>query len=146
VCCVLRVVGQVRSTPVDAEAALAELFELSTQVVEAVVVGPDGVQASGTADANRAEQLAGVGSALLDAAAQVRPGPSAVERVVVELPSAAVVVVRAGDVAVVATTAPEPTMGLVTYDLRVVLRRLEQSAQERSAREKPARRSRKKSS
>jgi len=43
---------------VDAATALTELLALSTQVVEAVVVGPDGLEASSTVDPARAERHA----------------------------------------------------------------------------------------
>jgi predicted regulator of Ras-like GTPase activity (Roadblock/LC7/MglB family) len=46
---------------VDAATALTELLALSTQVVEAVVVGPDGLEASSTVDPARAERLAAAG-------------------------------------------------------------------------------------
>lgn len=122
----------------DAATALTELLDLSTQVVEAVVVGPDGVEASSAADQARSERLAAAGTALLDAAADVRPAAAAVDRVVVDLESGAAIVVRQGDRSVVATTVAEPTVGLVTYDLRSLLRRLDEP-------EKPTRRARKKS-
>jgi predicted regulator of Ras-like GTPase activity (Roadblock/LC7/MglB family) len=130
-------VGQVRSEAVDAPTALTELLELSTQVVEAVVVGPDGIEASSTADDVRAERLAATAASLLEAASDVRPGAAPVDRVVVELPTAAVVVLRGGQRSIVATTVAEPTVGLVAYDLRSVLRRLDEPV-------KPARRPRKK--
>ena len=66
----------------DASAALTELVGLSTQVVEAVIVGPDGgVEAAHPAGGDRADVLAGTGAALLDAAAGIRPAVSGVERV-----------------------------------------------------------------
>ncbi len=122
----------------DAATALTELLDLSTQVVEAVVVGPDGVEASSGAAQVRAERLAAAGSSLLDAAADVRPAAAAVDRVVVDLESAAVIAVRQGDRSVVAITVAEPTVGLVTYDLRSLLRRLDEP-------ETPTRRAKKKS-
>jgi predicted regulator of Ras-like GTPase activity (Roadblock/LC7/MglB family) len=104
-------------------APLARLLELSTQVVEAVVVGVDGIEASSVADLARAEALALAASSLLETAAAVRPGIDvAVDRVTVETDTAALVVVREDGRMIVATTVPEPTLGLVVYDLRTALR------------------------
>ena len=108
----------------DASAALSELVELSTQVVEVVIAGAgDQVEAARTSDDDRARELASVGEALLAEAAAVRPG-TAVERVPVELERGAVVVVRDGERSITATTVPEPTAGLVAFDLRTALRRV----------------------
>lgn len=113
----------------DASSALAGLLELSTQVVEAVIVGPVGVEASSVADTGRSDALASAGRALLAAAETVRPeGPSALDRVVVELDEAAVVVVREGERSIVATTGAEPTVGLLVYDLRTALRGIDGGA------------------
>ena len=59
----------------DASAALSELVALSTQVVEAVVTGPDGVvEAARTAEDERARRLAAAGAELLAEASSLRPG------------------------------------------------------------------------
>jgi predicted regulator of Ras-like GTPase activity (Roadblock/LC7/MglB family) len=108
----------------DVAAALAELEELSTQVVEAVVLGQDGTVAGATGcGPDRASALAARGAELLEAARDVRPGGPAVTRVDVTLESGSVFAVREHDRTIVATTGPEPTAGLVVYDLRTVLRR-----------------------
>jgi hypothetical protein len=107
----------------DASAALSELVELSTQIVEVVIAGAGGeVEAARTPADDRARELASVGEALLAEAAAVRPGES-VERVHVELERGALVVVRDGERSITATTVPEPTAGLVAFDLRTALRR-----------------------
>jgi predicted regulator of Ras-like GTPase activity (Roadblock/LC7/MglB family) len=109
----------------DAAAALAELLELSSQVEVAAILAPDGaVAAATTASADRAERLARGGLELLEAAADVRADGATVSRVEVALAETSVFVVREGDHVIVATTAPEPTSGLVLYDLRTALRRL----------------------
>jgi len=108
----------------DASAALSELLGLSTQVVEAVVARPDGeVEASQTAGEERARALAGAGSALLTAAGSLRPSPG-VERVHVDLERGSLVAVSDGQRTIVVTTVPEPTAGLVAFDLRATLRRI----------------------
>jgi predicted regulator of Ras-like GTPase activity (Roadblock/LC7/MglB family) len=109
----------------DASAALSELAELSTQVVEVVIAGASGeIEAARTSSDERARELASAGEALLAAAGGVRPGAEAVERVHVDVERGAVVVVRDGGRSITATTVPEPTAGLVAFDLRTALRRI----------------------
>jgi hypothetical protein len=110
----------------DASDALSELLDLSTQVVEAVITGPDGrVEAARTAGDERTATLAASGAELIDAAAGLRPGGPAVERVPVDLDRGSLVVVGDGTRQIVATTVVEPTAALVAYDLRTALRKLE---------------------
>jgi predicted regulator of Ras-like GTPase activity (Roadblock/LC7/MglB family) len=107
----------------DASAALSELVGLSTQVVEAVITGPGGrLEASRTATEARAQALAAAGAALLAEAGSIRASPP-VDRVHVDLDRGSVVVVRDHARSIVVTTVPEPTAGLVAYDLRTALRR-----------------------
>jgi predicted regulator of Ras-like GTPase activity (Roadblock/LC7/MglB family) len=109
----------------DASAALSELVGVSTQVVEAVIVGPAGtVEAARTADEERAEALAAHGAELLAVAATIRGESPAVERVHVDTAHGSLVAVSDGERTAVATTVAEPTVGLVAYDLRTVLTRL----------------------
>jgi predicted regulator of Ras-like GTPase activity (Roadblock/LC7/MglB family) len=109
----------------DASAALSELVGLSTQVVEAVVASTDGtVEAARAADEERAHVLAAAGSALLVEASRLRPASSGVERVHVDLERGSLVAVSDGRRTIVATTVPEPTAGLVAFDLRTALRRI----------------------
>jgi predicted regulator of Ras-like GTPase activity (Roadblock/LC7/MglB family) len=108
----------------DATAALSQLVEVSTQVVEAVVSGADGaVEAARTTDDGRTAVLAAAGAGLLSEAGSIRGG-QAVERVHVDLERGSLVAVTDGQRTVVATTVAEPTVGLVAYDLRAVLTRL----------------------
>lgn len=110
-------------------AALAELAELSTQVTRAVVVGPHGVEGAIGAEGDRADRLARTGEALLAAAAAVPHGSDAgVTRVEVVTPAGGVFVVVEAGHTIVATTVPEPTAGLVLYDLRAALRRIAEGA------------------
>jgi predicted regulator of Ras-like GTPase activity (Roadblock/LC7/MglB family) len=113
----------------DASAALAELVGLSTQVVEAVIVGTDGaVEAAHAAGEERAQALAEAGGSLLAAAAAIRPSAPPVERVHVDLERGSLVVVRDAGRSIVATTVAEPTAGLVAFDLRAALRRLREAS------------------
>jgi hypothetical protein len=108
----------------DASSALMELVELSTQIVEVVITGPDGdVEAAHPGADARARELAAAGREALLAASEVRPTGPAVERVHVDLERGSLVVVRDDERTIVATTVAEPTAGLVAYDLRVALRR-----------------------
>jgi len=109
----------------DPATALAELRGLSTQVVEALIVGADGtIEAYSTATLVRAEALAAAGSELLGAAAEVRTGAELPTRVEVQLPEGGLFAVRESGRTLVATTVAEPTAALVVYDLRAALRAL----------------------
>ena len=109
--------------------ALAELTELSSQVEDAAILGETGFVLASTGVPERGEQLARVAAELLSVAADVRAGGREVTRVDVALPAGSVFVVREGSRTAVATTVPQPTAGLVTYDLRTALRRLAESAE-----------------
>ena len=114
----------------DAQAALAELSELSAQVENAVVLRAGAVEGS-IGQPEAIGRLAEATDGLLAAAAAVRPGGPDVERVEVVLPAGGVFIVRHGDRVAAATTVPEPTAGLVLYDLRTCLRRIEEPAPKR---------------
>jgi predicted regulator of Ras-like GTPase activity (Roadblock/LC7/MglB family) len=103
--------------------ALTELTELSSQVEDAAILGESGFVLASTGDPERGEELARVAADLLAAAANVRPEGPAVTRVEIALPGGSVFVVHEAGRTVVATTVPEPTSGLVVYDLRTALRR-----------------------
>ncbi len=103
----------------DAAAALADLTSVSSQVRGAVLVGPrGGVQASTLAegDATAAAALA------LAQAAEETSGRTGLTDLVVSTDEGAVFVVRDGGRTLAATTKPDPTVGLVLYDLRATLR------------------------
>jgi hypothetical protein len=105
----------------DADAALAELTELSSQVEAAVVLDEQGVAGS---TGSGTESLAAAADELLRAATGVRGDEPAVTRVEVMLPEASVFLVLEGDRRIVARTVPRPTPGLVVHDLRACLRQL----------------------
>jgi len=109
---------------VDAAQALADLTEISSQIEAAVVAEADGkVLASTFADDARAERLATASRTLLAAAEQVR-GESGAPLAQLEAATAdgSVFVVRDGERLIAAATSPEPTVGLVFYDLKGCLR------------------------
>ena len=81
------------------------------------------VASSGTPE--RGEELARIAAELLAAAADVRPGGD-IARIEVGLEGGSVFVVTDGGRSAVARTVPQPTAGLVVYDLRTALNRLEE--------------------
>jgi predicted regulator of Ras-like GTPase activity (Roadblock/LC7/MglB family) len=112
---------------VDAEQALGDLMEISSQVQAAVVLEGTGevAAAAGTSDQD-GRVLARAARALLDEAADIRSGAG--ESTVIQLEAAtrtgSVFVVREGERVIAATTGRAPTVGLVFYDLKTCLRAL----------------------
>ena len=103
----------------EAAQALRELMELSSQITSVVLLDADGsVVASSFEGEAPALGLASTTRELLSAAASLGPDARDVTRVEVELGEGAVFVVREGDRIIAATTGPDPTSGLVVYDLR----------------------------
>ena len=121
---------------VDAAQALAELTEVSSEI-EAAVIADDQGNVTATTHRNGVE-LADAGRALLEHATRVQGREPA--RVDVATARGNVFVVRDGGRTIVATTAPEPTAGLVFYDLKTCLRALE-SPKPKRRRTKPKERS-----
>ena len=109
-----------------ADAALADLTEISSQIETAAVFGTDGsVLASTFADEARATRLVGSARELLEAAAAVPGGDGrTLTQLEVAVREGSVFVVREGELAIAATTAAGPTAGLVLYDLRACVRSL----------------------
>jgi predicted regulator of Ras-like GTPase activity (Roadblock/LC7/MglB family) len=101
--------------------ALRELTEISTQIEAAVVLDREGVVVASTLDDERAGRLAGSALELLRAAEE--QGESLVQ-LDVALRDGVVFLVADGDRVITATTGPEPTAGLVFYDLKSCLRAL----------------------
>ena len=109
----------------DAAQALRELTELSTQIESAVVLRADGaVLASTFEDPAREAALASATLELMAAAFGLNAQPREVTRVEVELGSGAFFALRDGGRTIAATTGPQPTSGLVVYDLRTCLERI----------------------
>ena len=108
----------------DARGALSELAELSAQIEAAAIVRAGEVEGE-LGDPALVARLVRAADELFGAAADVRPGGAEVERVEVVLPEGGVFAVRGGERVAVAATVPEPTPGLVLYDLRTCLRRID---------------------
>jgi predicted regulator of Ras-like GTPase activity (Roadblock/LC7/MglB family) len=109
----------------DAAQAIADLTEISPQVKAVVVIAADGsVTGSNLPAEGAAQSLAARAKALLDAAEGLRPGVAQLEAATVE---GSVFAVRDGDRVIAATTSPEPTVGLVFYDLKTCLRSIDEA-------------------
>jgi predicted regulator of Ras-like GTPase activity (Roadblock/LC7/MglB family) len=126
----------------DAAQALADLTEISSQVVHVAIVGGDGtVLATTIADAGRAGRFVQGVTTLLEEADSVRlarglPGLSQLEAATHE---GSVFVVRreseaGGTRIIAATTRPDPTVGLVFYDLKHCLRSIDDAGEANGSR------------
>jgi len=116
----------------DAASALADLTEISSQVEAAVVLDDAGaVVASTFDDAERSARLARAALDLLDAAGRrVEPGGRSLTQLEAALREGSVFVASEEGRSIVATTSPDPTSGLVFYDLKTCLRSLAQPAEQ----------------
>jgi hypothetical protein len=120
----------------DAAQAIADLTEISPQVQHVVALAADGsVTGSNLPDAAAAQRLADGGRRLHEAADAMRPGVQQLEAATV---AGSVFVVRDGERMIAATTTPEPTVGLVFYDLKTCLRSIEEPKKPASKRKAPA--------
>jgi predicted regulator of Ras-like GTPase activity (Roadblock/LC7/MglB family) len=124
----------------DAAAALADLTEISSQVDAAVVLDDAGaVVASTLDDAEHSARLARAAVELLGGAdKRFESDGRALTQLEAALREGSVFVAREAGQSIVATTSPEPTSGLVFYDLKTCLRSLAQS----EPKPKPARKRR----
>jgi predicted regulator of Ras-like GTPase activity (Roadblock/LC7/MglB family) len=111
----------------DAEQALADLKEISTQVETVVIVDESGSVVASTLAEGAAEELAQLARQLAAAADQARPDPGKeLVQLEVALREGSVFVVRHDGRTILATTGPDPTVGLVFYDLKSCLRSLDE--------------------
>ena len=131
----------------DAQQALADLTEISSQIRAAALLDADGgVAASTLADERSARAFADAARELVTAAEGVRSlGGDALTQLEVATGEGSVFVVREAGRTIAATTSPEPTVGLVFYDLKSCLRSAsdagsadEQPAREQAVDEQPA--------
>jgi predicted regulator of Ras-like GTPase activity (Roadblock/LC7/MglB family) len=104
--------------------ALADLTEISSQIESAVAFDGEGTVLASTVDDERAHKLASTALELLRAAEQRGAEGKELAQLDVALQDGSVFVVRDGDRLIAATTTPEPTAGLVFYDLKSALRGL----------------------
>jgi predicted regulator of Ras-like GTPase activity (Roadblock/LC7/MglB family) len=135
----------------DAAAALERLRDISSQVRAAVIFERGGkVVGSTLTDDERAKRVAHEAEQLLGEAERQREaadGGGEFAQLEVALQGGSVFVVRDGNRLIAATTPPEPTVGLVFYDLKSCLRELETPAappkRRAPAKRKPATRAKK---
>jgi predicted regulator of Ras-like GTPase activity (Roadblock/LC7/MglB family) len=107
----------------DAAQALADLTEISSQIQAAVLLRTDGGVVSSTLDDDaRTQQVAEGARALLAAAEETSTAQGPLVQLEAATPEGSVFVLRGSDLIVAATTTPEPTVGLVFYDLKSCLR------------------------
>jgi hypothetical protein len=100
--------------------ALAHLTEISTQIQAAVVFDREGTVLGSIVDDDRAGRLAQKALELFRATEE--RGQHELVQLDVALADGTVFVVRDADRLIAATTGPEPTVGLVFYDLKTCLR------------------------
>jgi hypothetical protein len=104
----------------EPRAALDELTAISSQIESAVVFDDKGKVLASTLRDDRAEWVASSARGLFEAAARAgEVEPTQLEAVTGE---GSLFVVRDGKTMIAATTPPEPTAGLVFYDLKSCLR------------------------
>jgi predicted regulator of Ras-like GTPase activity (Roadblock/LC7/MglB family) len=110
----------------DAQQALADLTEISSQIRAAVVFDDKGKVAGSTV--SDGETFANAASELLANAEDVKTGESPLVQLEVATGEGSVFVVREGPTTIAATTAADPTVGLVFYDLKSALRSVKPAA------------------
>jgi predicted regulator of Ras-like GTPase activity (Roadblock/LC7/MglB family) len=126
----------------DASAALERLRDISSQVRAAVVFERGGKVLGATFDEARAKKAASAAEDLLADAERRgdRGGAGELAQLEVALQDGSVFVVRHGERLIAATTPPDPTVGLVFYDLKSALRELEAPAEPKKKPKPPAKR------
>ena len=117
----------------DAQQALSDLTEISSQIEAAVVFDDKGKVVGSTLPAG--DVFARSAAELLAAADDVRPGDSPLTQLEISTGEGSVFLVRDGKLTIAATTGPAPTVGLVFYDLKSALRSVKPKPR---ARAKPA--------
>ena len=110
----------------DAQQALADLTEISSQIRAAVVFDEKGKVAGSTV--SDGDAFAKAAADLLAAAEDVKTGESPLIQLEVATGEGSVFVVREGKATIAATTAANPTVGLVFYDLKSALRSVKPAA------------------
>jgi predicted regulator of Ras-like GTPase activity (Roadblock/LC7/MglB family) len=109
----------------DAAQALKELTEVSSQIEAACILDSTGAEIGSTLeDAEAAKRLSDAAREFIAEALGVQhePGDTPLAQVEAATHEGSVFVVIDGDLAVAAVTKPEPTVGLVFYDLKSCLR------------------------
>ena len=118
----------------DAATALAELEGLSSRIESAVVLDAAG-EVLGSSGRGAA-RLAGAASELLAAAGTLRASDDEVTRIEVELAEGGLFLLREGGRTIAATTGPGAIAGIVVYDLRTCLERIDTKPKRRRSKSK----------
>jgi predicted regulator of Ras-like GTPase activity (Roadblock/LC7/MglB family) len=120
----------------NAQQALADLTEISSQIQAAVVFDDKGKVAGSThADG---EAFAKAAADLLAAAEELRTGDSPLTQLEIATAEGSVFIVRQDRATIAATTSADPTVGLVFYDLKSALRSVEPAKPKRAPRKAAA--------
>jgi predicted regulator of Ras-like GTPase activity (Roadblock/LC7/MglB family) len=106
----------------DAAQALSDLTEISSQIEAALVLDADGSTMASTLDGTRSQELVRTAQELLAAVGRAGDGARELAQLEVATTDGSVFVVRDAERTITATTGPEPTVGLVFYDLKSCLR------------------------
>lgn len=122
----------------NVQQALSDLTEISSQIEAVLVLDANGSTMAATLDDTRAADLARAAGELLAAAQRATDKEPA--QLEVSTAAGSVFLVRDGERAILAITGPEPTVGLVFYDLKSCLRSV---AAEEKPKPKPKRAPRK---
>jgi predicted regulator of Ras-like GTPase activity (Roadblock/LC7/MglB family) len=122
----------------DVDAALERLLRDSAQVERAVVLDAGGkLLGSSARDDAVTETLAATARELAAAAGELHLGSTEVTTIEVGLVEGALFVLREGERTIAAVTGPNPTAGLVSYDLRTCLHGIEETRKPRRRKAKP---------
>jgi predicted regulator of Ras-like GTPase activity (Roadblock/LC7/MglB family) len=110
----------------DPSTAIRELQDLSTQIQAVVLASADGSAIASTLPDERAARVARLATDLVSRADGVRSdlGREALAQLQAATPDGSVFVVLDSGRLAVATTGPDPTVGLVFYDLKTLLRQV----------------------
>ena len=120
----------------DAQQALSDLTEISSQIRAAVVFDDKGKVAGSTLPDG--EAFARLAADLLAAAEELKPAQSPLTQLEVATAGGSVFVVRQDKATIAATTGADPTVGLVFYDLKHCLRSVEEAAKKKRTTRKKA--------
>jgi predicted regulator of Ras-like GTPase activity (Roadblock/LC7/MglB family) len=120
----------------DAQQALADLTEISSQIRAAVVFDDQGKVAGSTLPDG--EAFARAAADLVAAAEELKPGESPLTQLEVATSEGSVFVVRQDKATIAATTGANPTVGLVFYDLKSALRSVKPAEPKPPARKRAA--------
>ncbi|HEX2377445.1 MAG TPA: roadblock/LC7 domain-containing protein [Gaiellales bacterium] len=119
----------------DPSTAIRELKDLSTQIEAVVLAGTDGLPIASTLADDSAARVARLATDLVSRADGVRSdlGREALAQLQAATPDGSVFVVLESGRLAVATTGPDPTVGLVFYDLKTLLRQVANGAKQEDA-------------